>query len=925
MRAIRLTDTLSGLYFLGKLGLKFLTLLAITVLVLGLAIQASSQVLPSDVPTAPLLTSDIDLTNRHSVEVAMLDNPSQHLPWLRQELQRIDPKREPVAWVRACWAIALEPSLEVPIEEEMAEDSSYRQKLPTCIENAKKLDLYLEWANLRSFQESMQRKPDDFQYYEVQMNQLIQEVRKVNNADALAFVLVEYAFEMLQRKILDKSLPFIIEAFELLEKHQTQSLLVYFQTRSALCMSLDYRGQSDEAVRVNSITYQQFKQQGLRHAAAEISYNSGYSLLFNSKPDNDAAKAHLLEAIRLTETLPERGIRGSSLMYLSLISSRRSQFTEAIDQARQAIQIFTEEKDPLWTSRSQLRLGEALIDAKSYSGALIALDSAWTGFADQALEYKNSVQWARYRAYSGLQNAGLALRYLEFFNQGFQEYAKIHEAEQYHKAGATLGLQLEKEKSRLLEKEKQQLMGLVIFAAFAIIVMVYGLLQAREVRRQKLGMQAILEGVEEGIVKFGKDCLIEPNYSRHLLALLGEEQDLQGRPLLDLLYLGTDVSGDEKQVVASTLQSILGEIETAWDLNSSHLPSELHRQGKSMLLLWTPLFGNSGIIDKIMLVLRDVTKSRDLERELHRQKSQVETLAIKMAEIIQMPRKRLPIFAASLRKYHELIARDLNDQDSPELLRRLHTFKGEARSLGFAHLSQVIHEVETSLLQHSLPLLQVHALTELRDLCASYLTLLEHMHQPMTEAKSNLSLVEVAGSALGNFRNHLRKYEISFGGITIDDQVDHWDSSHLEWVQAFILHGLTNAIDHGFVLPKSLGIQLDRPAQFLIRAWTTKAQLHLEIRDNGRGIDWNFVKLLAAKKNFIPAPQRPLSDVLFLDGESSSLAITETSGRGVGLAAIRSLCVNAGGSVQLLDNEEGNGARLVAEIPLAAEPLAKAV
>ncbi|MDQ3235461.1 MAG: hypothetical protein M3Q07_26930 [Pseudobdellovibrionaceae bacterium] len=58
-----------------------------------------------------------------------------------------------------------------------------------------------------------------------------------------------------------------------------------------------------------------------------------------------------------------------------------------------------------------------------------------------------------------------------------------------------------------------------------------------------------------------------------------------------------------------------------------------------------------------------------------------------------------------------------------------------------------------------------------------------------------------------------------------------------------------------------------------------------------------------------------MTDLLFADGISTSESVSLSSGRGMGLAAVKDACRDLGAEVTLLDNDEGQGTMLVVDIP----------
>jgi chemotaxis protein histidine kinase CheA len=88
-------------------------------------------------------------------------------------------------------------------------------------------------------------------------------------------------------------------------------------------------------------------------------------------------------------------------------------------------------------------------------------------------------------------------------------------------------------------------------------------------------------------------------------------------------------------------------------------------------------------------------------------------------------------------------------------------------------------------------------------------------------------------------------------------------------------------------------------------------RLKVLIRDYGRGLDWTKIQAIAAEKHSQPRDGRPLSDVLFLSGTSSSHKVFATSGRGMALDVIADTCERLGEEVALLDNDCGPDTRLI--------------
>lgn len=115
-----------------------------------------------------------------------------------------------------------------------------------------------------------------------------------------------------------------------------------------------------------------------------------------------------------------------------------------------------------------------------------------------------------------------------------------------------------------------------------------------------------------------------------------------------------------------------------------------------------------------------------------------------------------------------------------------------------------------------------------------------------------------------------------------------------------LLHLVKNSIDHSIVKKGKIEIRLQEENK----------NLRLSVTDDGRGIDLEKVRAKAIDKNLI-LPETKLSeretlDLIFLPGFSTAEKITEISGRGVGLDAVKELVTNAGGTVGI-ETQKGKG------------------
>ncbi|MEV4350882.1 response regulator [Actinoplanes sp. NPDC049596] len=142
----------------------------------------------------------------------------------------------------------------------------------------------------------------------------------------------------------------------------------------------------------------------------------------------------------------------------------------------------------------------------------------------------------------------------------------------------------------------------------------------------------------------------------------------------------------------------------------------------------------------------------------------------------------------------------------------------------------------------------------------------------------------------------------------------------LNQVNGAFLHVVRNAVVHG-IEPEDQRRALGKPAEGSVTVHVERRGRWAEFRctDDGRGFDLDALRRTALERGLLspgadPDP-RTLMDLVLHGGISTSPAVTDVAGRGIGMDVARDVADQLGGSVTI-DNRPGLGATVQLVVPL---------
>jgi len=159
--------------------------------------------------------------------------------------------------------------------------------------------------------------------------------------------------------------------------------------------------------------------------------------------------------------------------------------------------------------------------------------------------------------------------------------------------------------------------------------------------------------------------------------------------------------------------------------------------------------------------------------------------------------------------------------------------------------------------------------------------------------------------------------------LVLEGEATEADKNVIEALADPLVHIVRNALDHGLETPAARA-QAGKPARgrLLIGARQEADRVIIEVSDDGRGIDPAAIRRKAYGKGLIDEQTlESLSDqdsvnLVFLPGFSTAEQVSDLSGRGVGMDAVRSAVDRLGGNVSL-SSTPGQGTRMQLSLPLS--------
>lgn len=199
-------------------------------------------------------------------------------------------------------------------------------------------------------------------------------------------------------------------------------------------------------------------------------------------------------------------------------------------------------------------------------------------------------------------------------------------------------------------------------------------------------------------------------------------------------------------------------------------------------------------------------------------------------------------------------------------------------------------------------LIQQLADEKLRESFGILTSLLEQIR----DGALGLRMVQV-GESFSRLKRIVRDVSKELGKdieLTIAGADTELDKSMVEKLSDPLMHIVRNALDHG-IENKELRLYKGKPAQGQLKlsACHEAGSVVIEIADDGAGLNVERIRAKAIEKNIIPADKELTEEevykLIFAPGFSTAAAVTNLSGRGVGMDVVKRNIEELRGQIQI--------------------------
>jgi len=462
-------------------------------------------------------------------------------------------------------------------------------------------------------------------------------------------------------------------------------------------------------------------------------------------------------------------------------------------------------------------------------------------------------------------------------------------------------------------------------------------------------ISAMVNSLDQGFFLFDESGACLPIYSKACLTLL--ENDPAKLKVWEILKVPEEKGSKWVQVLYS------GKLPFS---QTSKLGPKLfpHSNGNRISLNYFPVLNEHKKLDKVVVVATDKTMEALAEQKAELQKSEVQ-LILKIAKNRQAFLRFIRETREYLKQISELCKNAKDKSEHVFVMRVIHTIKGLSASFSMVDLAKRCHNFETKLqMNQEVPL--SNNLEDIKNISESLEKTVEAQKDLLgNDLDRNDRTVEVSTKTIQDLHKLLSDKGVSeeittaFSRELICEPIEDYFKPYQDTVDAvanraskqvaplhFIsgnirvlpepyiklfnsfIHAFRNAVDHGVESPMERE-QLGKSPEghitvaFGLSEGVPLPYLTICVKDDGKGIDPARLRVKLKEKGILNVDKENDLEILqhvFDSGISTRETVSDLSGRGVGLDAIRTEAIALSGTA-FVESELGKGTTLTVRVP----------
>jgi HPt (histidine-containing phosphotransfer) domain-containing protein len=448
--------------------------------------------------------------------------------------------------------------------------------------------------------------------------------------------------------------------------------------------------------------------------------------------------------------------------------------------------------------------------------------------------------------------------------------------------------------------------------------------------KREAAMRLILDSIQEGLIPVALNGEVLLEYSKSAENWFGTPSSNMN--IVDFLF--PDQSKERENFefhFCEILRNVL-----PFELSSDQVPSRLVRDGKHFNLAFKQLLEGENFA-KVLVVVSDMTASIESHRkEIEAQETQ---------NIVEFLLRDKNGFHTFVKECQELFKVVLDSQNLVTIKRAIHTLKGNCSVFGLNTLSTKCHELESIIenrghfahedskdlqiewhrlnekfqiflsesTENTLTITYQHYARLTKDLenCIEHAAILKKVHHwKDIPTKQILERLSKQATRIGQTLGKNLEVQIEDNDVRIPPQrFDAFFSS--------LIHVIRNAIDHGIEARESRSLFHKKSAGTLVLSTLEQeGMLIVEVSDDGAGIQVERLISAAQSRGLEAKDEKEALMLIFHDGLSTKNNLTEVSGRGVGMGAVKEAVEKCGGRIEVT-SKLSHGARFRFFLPLS--------